>query len=98
MCRIRDRVIGRRAEDTSLDALATANVYRNLIASRVALAIVIAAVFSLSAVSSVAFARQQSGADARNFRQACEADCRSFCSGVQSGGDRIIAGLQQNAV
>jgi hypothetical protein len=29
-------------------------------------------------------------------RQACQADYRTFCTGVQPGGGRIVACLQQN--
>lgn len=47
---------------------------------------------------SAAMARaQQGGGDMKAMRQACAADFKAFCSGVQPGGGRIRACLQQNA-
>jgi hypothetical protein len=40
-------------------------------------------------------AAQQDGRQA--IRQACDADYRSLCAGVQPGGGRIVACLQQNS-
>ncbi len=34
--------------------------------------------------------------DGQAVRQACKADYQTFCTGVQPGGGRIIACLQQN--
>ncbi len=44
-----------------------------------------------------AFAQQGSGAKAQILKQACAADYKALCSGVQPGGGRIIACLKQNA-
>ena len=44
-----------------------------------------------------AFAQQASGAKAQALKQACAADYKALCSGVQPGGGRIIACLKQNA-
>ncbi len=42
-------------------------------------------------------ATAQGAQDRRAIRQACAADYQSLCSGVQQGGGRVIACLQQNA-
>ena len=42
-------------------------------------------------------AHAQGAQNRQAIRQACEADYRSLCSGVQPGGGRILACLQQNA-
>jgi Cysteine rich repeat len=42
-------------------------------------------------------ARAQGAPDRQAIQQACAADYQSLCSGVQPGGGRIIACLQQNA-
>ena len=44
-----------------------------------------------------AAAQQASGAKAQALKQACAADYKALCSGVQPGGGRIIACLKQNA-
>ena len=43
-------------------------------------------------------AQQPGAAVGQNVRQACRADYSSFCSGVQPGGDRILACLKQNVM
>jgi hypothetical protein len=42
-------------------------------------------------------ARAQGAQDRKAIQQACAADYQSLCSGVQPGGGRIMACLQQNA-
>ncbi len=44
-----------------------------------------------------AYAQQQGAPGGQAVRQACAADYKAFCSGVQPGGGRIVACLKQNA-
>lgn len=48
-------------------------------------------------LAGTAFAQQGSEAKAQALKQACAADYKALCSGVQPGGGRIIACLKQNA-
>ena len=57
---------------------------------------VIAIVVALCGSAAMARA-QQGGGNMKAMRQACAADFKTFCSGVQPGGGRIRACLQQNA-
>jgi hypothetical protein len=65
-------------------------------ASKAKLAAALAIVSALFAGAGTASA-QQGSPDRHMIRQACEADYRSLCAGVQPGGGRIIACLQQNS-
>lgn len=55
----------------------------------------LAAVFVLGAVGP-SFAQQPATAGGQPLKQACKADYDNLCKGVQPGGGRILACLQQN--
>jgi Cysteine rich repeat len=57
----------------------------------------VAALMAVSAYDDANVARAQGAQDRKAIQQACAADYQSLCSGVQPGGGRIIACLQQNA-
>lgn len=54
-------------------------------------------VVGLCANTEAAWAQQQSVPAGQAVRHACSADFQSLCPGVQPGGGRIVACLQQNA-
>ncbi|KHK00896.1 cysteine rich repeat-containing protein [Desulfovibrio sp. TomC] len=60
------------------------------------LAVALAAV-CLLAVAVPAPAQQPAGASGQSLKEACKGDYKTFCSGVQPGGGRIVACLKQNA-
>ena len=63
-------------------------------ATRIALAVLVtAAAFGTGA----AMAQQPSPAQEREAMQACRADYETLCKGVEPGGGRILACLQQHA-
>jgi Cysteine rich repeat len=61
-----------------------------------AAAAALAIVGGLCAATAVAQAQQDSS-NRQMIRQACDADYHSLCAGVQPGGGRIVACLQQNS-
>lgn len=48
-------------------------------------------------VTSAARAQQPGTPSGQTIQQACAADLHQFCSGIQPGGGRIVACLQQNS-
>jgi hypothetical protein len=57
------------------------------------LAVAFAVLAGLQAGAGIASAQQD---NRQTIKQACDADYRSLCAGVQPGGGRIVACLQQN--